>query len=706
MSFKDLDIKYEYRSLIDNMPQEFYIPILKEAVLYKRAVGYFSSSVLVQISQGIAGLIKNGGSIQVITSPNLSDADIHAIREGYANREKIIKEALLKEFKDPQNEYQSDRLNLLANLIADGRMDIRVVVTENNAEIGLYHEKVGIVVDMDGNKIAFTGSMNETGPALTANYETIDVFRSWTDEIQRIKTKEIAFDAIWGNTGAGVKTYVFPEVTDEFIKKYRKSYVNYEKLEKEGKETAAYEHEHTFFSQPADIIYHDYQKDAMEEWMNNQFCGIFDMATGTGKTYTALGSLSLLSGILNDHLAVIIVAPYQHLVEQWIEDINRFNVEPIVAYSYKGQNWRTEFSNAISAYNVNALDHFCVIATNATFSGDDFQNLLKKFKKNFCFVVDEAHNMGAEKSLLLLPRKARYRLALSATIERYRDAKGTEILRQYFGKTCISFSLKEAIQHEFLTPYYYHPIPVYLANDELEEYKDLTQKIVRAGYQEGQEIEKGSLLELLLIKRARIIAGCRGKIDALIKTIEPYKNDSHILVYCGATKYDRADTELSDESDIRQIDEVNYRLYTDLGMKVRKFTSSESKEERTEIKNLFTSEAIQVITAIKCLDEGVNIPSITKAFILASSTNPKEYIQRRGRVLRKADGKEFAEIFDFITLPRPLNEVVYCDSQERKIDLNLIHREFERMEDFASTARNPSDIDKLRQTIFNTYGLL
>ena len=304
----------------------------------------------------------------------------------------------------------------------------------------------------------------------------------------------------------------------------------------------------------------------------------------------------------------------------------------------------------------------------------------------------------------LLPKKARYRLALSATIERFRDEEGTSKLRKYFGKTCISFSLKEAIQKGFLTSYYYHPVVVYLNADEYEQYKEITKTIIRNGGASQENIEKNPYIEMLLIKRARIISGCKEKVSKLVEVMKPYRTDNYILVYCGATKYDNDSSELKDDDEVRQIEEVNKRLYYDLGMKVHKFTSEESKEERDEIKRMFASGTeLQVITAIKCLDEGVNIPAIKKAFILASSTNPKEYIQRRGRVLRRAKGKEYAEIFDFITLPRPLDDVPFCSEEEISCDLSLVRKEFFRMIDFAETARNPFEIDKLKEDIQDAY---
>lgn len=701
MSLRDVQIKKEYRSLLDNVAKEFYVPLLSQAISYKRAVGFFSSTALVSMTKGIAGLVKNGGKIQLIASPYLSDEDIEAIRAGYSRRQ-IINKALLKGLKEPANEYQQDRLNLLANLIADGILDIRIAITENNSYIGMYHEKMGIIEDSDGNKVAFAGSMNETLTAQKYSYETIDVFTSWSDDRDRVEIKECSFAAIWANNEPNLRTMDFDDVSDEFIKKYRKKPVDYSTVTTDQDVVPEIEHEYSFFKIPTTVEFYDYQKEAIEAWIKRGCCGIYDMATGSGKTYTALGSITKLSQILNEQLAVVIVAPYQHLVEQWVEDINKFNVSPIIAYSYPGQKWRKQFEDAVNAYNVGAIKHFCVISTNATFSTDDFQRILLKFKKNYLFVVDEAHNFGSKKLGALLPKKARYRLALSATIERYRDEEGTAILKKYFGSTpCISFTLKDAIQKGFLTSYYYYPVVCYLDADELERYNDLTRLIIKNGGASKENTEKNPYVEMLLIKRARIISGCKDKVAKLIEAIEPYKKEKNILVYCGATKYDN--DKINDDDDVRQIEEVNGRLYHELGMKVHKFTSSESKEEREDIKRRFASGDLQVVTAIKCLDEGVNIPAIQKAFILASSTNPKEYIQRRGRVLRRAKGKEYAEIFDFITLPRKLDTVQFCDKHQLEADLSLVRKEFNRMLDFAETARNPLSIDDLKEKIQLTY---
>lgn len=701
MALSDLYIAKEYRNLKCDVINDFYVPILSNAVMYKRAVGFFNSAALYEMAIGLRHLVEKQGKMELIVSPRLTEEDIQSINLGYKTREEVIERALLRDFDEPKSKTEFRKLNLLANLIAEGILDIKVAFKINANSAGIFHEKIGIVIDSEGNKVAFTGSMNETYSGLLQNYESIDVFCSWRDEdYDRVNIKENAFDNLWDNLDTAMEVIPFPKVAVERLNSYKVEKTKPLCVEIQNEDDS----QDVFFKIPDNVDLYDYQREAIESWKNNNYCGIFDMATGAGKTFTALGALSALSKNLNNHIAVVIVAPYQHLVEQWVEDIIQFNVKPIVAYSYPGQKWRKQFSDAVTAYNVGAINNFCVIATNATFSLNDFQSILQKFKKNFAFVVDEAHNFGAVKLSSLLPRKARYRLALSATIERFRDEEGTNKLRKYFGKTCISFSLKEAIQKGFLTSYYYHPIVVYLNADEYEQYQEITKTIIRNGGASQENIDKNPYIEMLLIKRARIISGCKEKVPKLVEVMKPYRTDNYILVYCGATKYDNDSSDLKDDDEVRQIEEVNKRLYYELGMKVHKFTSEESKEERDEIKRMFASGTeLQVITAIKCLDEGVNIPSIKKAFILASSTNPKEYIQRRGRVLRRAKGKEYAEIFDFITLPRPLEEVQFCSEEELSCDLSLVRKEFLRMIDFAETARNPFEIDKLKEDIQNAY---
>lgn len=702
--FKDLNIQTEYRSGKNNVIKDFFIPVLSNAVKYKRAVGFFSSSALVEIAKGITGLLSNGGQIELIVSPRLSEEDIIAIEKGYGERNKIIEAALMREFIEPKTYLESERLNILATLIAEGRLDIKVAFTTKCNQIGIYHEKMGLMYDKEGNVIAFSGSTNETEMAFVANYEVMDVFCSWQTEFEQKKVyeKELAFHRLWTNADNDVNIIEFPDVAKEKLQTYKKDVID---KEIDLKETIKIDEEleknsnpKNAFRVPNGITFYNYQQKAIDNWMRAENIGIFDMATGSGKTFTGLGALAALSEKRGDHLGVIIICPYQHLVEQWVEDIRRFNVEPLICYSK--YDWKKRFNYLIKDYKLGVIERFCAIMTNATYSTDYVQDILKKSKDDLCIVVDEAHNFGAEKLQQCMLNVFKYRLALSATIERHNDEEGTQKLMEYFGEKCIEFTLKDAIDNDFLTHYYYKPIVVYLEDEELEEYNKLTNKIgnILKNNPDKETLPKSA--EVLLLKRARLIAGAKNKLSALKEQILPYKDESYLLVYCGATKYDDDNV---DEGDKRQIEAVTEMLGNELNMRVSMFTSKESPDERERIKNSFAEgKMLQAIVAIKCLDEGVNIPGIRTAFILASSTNPKEYIQRRGRVLRKAKGKDHATIYDFVTLPKPLDSPLGLNVES---ELTLIRREMQRVEDFMDYCDNKSETIKLLDEIKRHYKL-
>lgn len=725
MSFQEHTIKTEYRSLIDNVVQKFYIPLLKEAVSYKRAVGFFSSSSLIEISKGIAELASQGGKIQIVASPYLSDDDIEAIQKGYADRDEIIKAALLGQLSDEHTDYYSmERLNLLANLIANGVLDIRIAYTEDSKGIGMYHEKMGIIEDADGNKVAFSGSMNESSTAMSLNYETIDVFRSWynVDEAERVKLKENAFHSIWSDCESSIRVLEFPEISQALIEKYRKKAPNFSidheqfpprKESARGGTTSPAVPGVIGARIPQNISLHDYQKEAISVWVGENYRGIFDMATGTGKTFTGLGAISKISEDLNDELAVIIVCPYQHLVEQWVDDIVKFNIQPIIGYSSSSQkDWKKRLSKAVRDQKLRReKSFFCFVCTNATFTNSFVQEQIGKIKSPVLLVVDEAHNFGAKSYAKLLDNRFTYRLALSATLERHRDEEGTAALYSFFGKKCIEYTLERAIAEEKLTPYKYYPVLVYLNDEELETYEQLSYEMFKHIIKgRGGKIKLDSYGEILAIKRSRIVAAAALKLVRLKEVIGPYKDDHFLLVYCGATNVlpPTADKSDVDEGDMKQIEAVTRILGNEFDMKVSKFTAEENIDERNAIKQHFKDgDDLQAIVAIKCLDEGVNIPGIRTAFILASTTNPKEYIQRRGRVLRKSPetGKEFAEIYDFVTLPRPLDEVPGLTEEQMKRDLSLVKNELARVLEFGRLSMNSMEASQLIWEICDCYRL-
>lgn len=723
MGFKDHKVKSEYRSLIDNVVQDFYIPLLRESVSYKRAVGFFSSSSLVEISKGIAEMASEGGKIQIVASPYLSDEDIEAIKKGYDDRNQIIEKALLAQIaEEPTDYYSMERLNLLASLIADGVMDIQIAYTEDQRGIGMYHEKMGIIEDAVGDKIAFSGSNNESATAMSINYETMDVFRSWGDpsEIERVRLKENAFYSIWHDTEPNIKVLEFPNITDALIEKYRRRSPNFN-IDKDqfARRILTYATKLSEMSReiegpigarvPADIELREYQKEAIASWVGENYRGIFDMATGTGKTLTGLGAISKLSEDLDDVLAVIIVCPYQHLVEQWVEDIVRFNIKPIIGYSSSPQkDWKKRLARAVRDQKLRReKSFFCFVCTNATFTNSTVQEEISKIQSSVLLVVDEAHNFGARSLSRLLDERFTYRLALSATLDRHRDDEGTAALYDFFGKKCIEYSLERAIDQDKLTKYKYYPIPVYLTDEELEKYEQKSYEMSKClikGKDGKYKLNKRG--EILAMERARIVAGASQKLEALREYIAPYADDNNILVYCGATNVidEKADSSNTDDEDIRQIEAVTRILGNEFHMEVAKFTSEENMETRATIKEQFQKgDRLQAIVAIKCLDEGVNIPGIRTAFILASTTNPKEYIQRRGRVLRKADNKPFAEIYDFVTLPRELDSVLGLTTEQAQRDLSLVKNELARIKEFGRLSMNSMEANDLIWDIQEAY---
>ena len=705
MAFTDLCLLKHYKTYKNNIVKEFYTPVLQEAVLYQRSVGFFSSTALIELTKGIAGIVKNGGKIQFIVSPYLSQEDVNAIQKGY-EKKKVIEQALLRKFKEPENYFQEERLNLLAHLIEDGHLEIKVAFTPPNRSTGMYHEKVGILTDKFGDKIVFTGSLNETINAFYNNYESIVVFTSWEESKLYAEEMQADFDSLWNNEDKDLEVIEFPDVLIEKIKVNQKPKVNYDIDEEEQIEEEAIKKGIPRI--PKGFELREYQKEAIEKWKQRDYCGIFDMATGTGKTYTGLGAVTKLFEE-KKRLAIIIVCPYQHLVEQWVEDIELFNMLPTIGYSAsKQKDWKKRLEDDVLDFSIGVIDCFCFVTTNATYSSKFVKEQMSYLGKDTLLLIDEAHNFGSPNLRNKLYPTIEYRLALSATLDRHGDEEGTDCLKHYFGEKCIEYDLQRAIKEGKLTPYYYYPVVVYLDEEEIERYRDISYKASKECHKDKQGnvkiTEKG---KMLLLQRARIVAGAKSKLDELRNQMQQYKDDTHILVYCGATKVQTFEYDESeyDEEGERQIVAVSKILGNELGMKVTHFTSNESAEEREIIKNKFAmADPYQAIVAIKCLDEGVNIPSIKTAFILASTTNPKEYIQRRGRVLRLAKNKPYAVIYDFVTLVKPLDEVNPY-SADYNCERALAKRELARIKEFGEISLNSRDSDELINDIECAYEL-
>lgn len=711
MGFKNLSLKYSYRTSDDDVINDFLVPCLNYSVMYKRAAGFFSSTALVKLSQGIAGLIKNNGKMQLVVSPDLSQEDIEAIKLGYEKKEDIINKRLLESIDEELTSTQKDRLNLMINLIEKGILNIKIAILNYGTDVGMYHEKIGIMEDNEGNKIAFTGSYNESLNSYVNNFESLDVYTNYSQDYNRVYQKEKDFDNLWNNSTEKLKVVDFPiAVKDKLFEKYynRDNVKSEEQIIMEEKR-----HNEITPNMPNNFL-RDYQNKAIDEWEKAKYNGVFDMATGTGKTLTALGACVRLFNNV-EHLAIVIICPYTHLVEQWVEDLENYSFNPIVGYgSMKNKNWKEKLKNQVMRYNLGISKYLCFITTNATFKSDFVQEELKKIEtNNVLFVADEAHNLGAQNLLSKLNNKFQYRLALSATFERYNDEEGTNKLFKYFGsKYCIHYSLKEAIKNGMLTEYYYYPIITYLSDDELDEYIFLTNKIRRCiTFDKTGKSKLNDTGKALLLKRAKIVAGAMSKMTKVVLLLKKQNEERGItntLIYCGATTINDVSfkEDENDEDDVKQIDYLRKLIKDNIDLKIAKFTSTETTEERKYIKEQFIDKSINAIIAIKCLDEGVNIPSIETAYLLASSTNPREYVQRRGRVLRKFSDKKYSIIYDFITLPRDLDIASRYSEEDLKGDLGLVKRELMRMEDFADDAINYSSYIEIRDKINKVYGTL
>lgn len=444
---------------------------------------------------------------------------------------------------------------------------------------------------------------------------------------------------------------------------------------------------------PENIILRDYQKEAINSWFKNGFNGILEMATGTGKTITAISAMTKVMetcNLKNFACGIIVVVPYKSLLEQWVEDLNKFNIFPIMCYDNKNL-WNDSLRVKIDAFNNGVVNNLSIITTNATFNGDEFQNLLSNIKKDYILCIDEMHHAATEKYLSNLPSGCKLRLGLSATLQSNHNEKNMENLINYFDKIVYTFDMKRAIDEGFLTPYYYYPIFVELTEEEQDEYFELSKKI-------GKLInvcdEEDECLTSLLMKRARIIGSAQNKLKVL-KGMKKYVENTHFnIFYCG----DKI------ENDDKFIYKVNRIVANDLGLKTHTFTSEENKLERQQILRDFKDKKLDAISAIRCLDEGIDIPSLRRAFILSSSTNPKEFIQRRGRILRRSEGKDYAEIYDFIVVSSLDEEYIRgLSDDDLIIERKILACEIDRFNEFSSLAINSIDAHRKLMKVWNLY---
>jgi superfamily II DNA or RNA helicase len=698
MSLSDLPLKRRYRSNEDDLMAAFYRPCLGEAVAYRRAVGYFSSAALGLAAQGLDRFVERSGRMQLVISPELMERDLVDADAGYEARARLVEESVTTTLRaDPEEDSVRRQLGLLGWLIARDRLDVRVAIVARDNTTGIYHEKFGLFEDAEGNRVAFHGSANESRGGFVRNFESLMVFRSWVPaETADVEHFERDFDDLWHDRTPNLATFDFPEAAKQELIRMAQSSPEERADPKPASTRSAIG---SRLRAPTSLQLRDYQRQALAAWFAARSRGVLEMATGTGKTVTALAATERLCRALDERgesLMAVVVCPYQHLVDQWAEAARRFGVEPVLCYRSR-ELWAMELGNLIRAVRHGAVPFGIAIATNATFQGEYLKSLLADCPEQSLIVADEVHNLGAPKLRAALPQQFAYRLALSATPERIYDDEGNAALLDYFGGTVFSFGLGEAIAAGALTPYEYAVSVVELTGEELDAYLELTGKIGRAIH--ASDLEEPAA-QALLIARARIVANARAKIPSLAAALSPFKDLPHNLVYCGDGSV-QSDT---GDSGSRQIEAAVHLLGREMGMRVKPYTSETPIEERAELRRRFAAGDLQALVAIRCLDEGIDIPETERAFLLASTTNPRQYVQRRGRVLRPSPttGKRRAYVHDFLAVPPPGAVEQHLWQTERR----LVARELERVVEFAQLALNgPIAMDKLSD-LRQRYGLL
>lgn len=694
MSFLDFYFKPDYNKSEDDIAQDFYLPAMKNASLYDRVSGYFGSTIYVIAWSALQEFVNNGGKMRIICSPCISDSDKEAMSEGYsAKNDELIQESLLKELDDLflQEELKKPA-RVLACLISMGIIDIKIAVPLSGSEPDLqrlFHDKVGIFYDYDGNAVGFRGSMNETFNGLSedGNSESIDVFPSWTDERDSVRVKNASryFDKLWNKDMENTIVYDFPEALRKRLIDKSNGY-DWKQLTKEITTTISRSKRWRADKKNAGKSPRKHQLLALENWEKNGHRGIFEHATGSGKTYTAICAIR---DALDRNKSVLVLVPSKELLRQWHTEIVD-NIRDIdIKYLLCGDghnNWKNEDllrlwtspSENVNKIAIAIMDTACSNQfVKSVFSGE-----------HLLLVADEVHRIGSKARRNILNIDAYERLGLSATPIRYGDAEGTEAIFNYFGGIVEPvFSLEDAIRTNVLTKYYYHPLQVNLTEQEQEDWNNLTMVINRIIASSGGSnksisaiIEENSRLKQKMIERARIIKQACGKIHLALSVIkENYKHGDRWIIYC--------DNQMQLRNVLNLLLDNDYDAYE---------YHSDMQGDRERTLDYFDKNG-GILVSIRCLDEGVDIPATTHALILASSKNPREFIQRRGRILRKYEGKYFAQLFDAIVVPTK-------NYDENDKSGSIIEAELMRAIQFGSWAENPSCISDLK-IIALRYGI-
>lgn len=707
LTLRGTHLRSEYRSDRSDVAGDFYIPALQAAQRYDRAVGFFAASTLAVIGAGLDDFIARGGTMRIVASPCLSAEDIADLEAGYALRA-VLERAALRDLEEATTDRRAAHgLGRLGALVAEGRLDIKLAYVASGNRIGMYHEKIGIFRD-DRDLVAFKGSANETLTALVGNFESIEVFRSWDDrDSERALRISHDFEELWHDRTPSLRVLPFTEAAKSVLDRCVRETAGLEAepLPSSGAPISLVPRDSAgILTIPVELRVRDYQKQAVAHWFKQSGRGILRMATGTGKTLTALSAAAQLSKVLlrqDKPLLTVVIAPYQHLVDQWAKDIEWFGVSPVRAYE-STEVWYRRACNLQDALVLKASPGGVMVTTNKTFGDKAFQSLLERHQGQLLVIADEVHNLGARHLRTRLPDKAQFRLGLSATPERWFDDVGTEALKDYFGDVVFEMGIGEAIAAGALCRYTYTPVLVELDAEEAGLYAEVTEKIAKTmgAQQFTDDPDEDSPLGALLRKRANILGHARAKLTALKTEMIRRQDDWYQLLYCAEGCHPLA-YEDGTASEPSQLDLALDLVGSQLRMPAARYTAETKRPEREEVLRRFTERDLQVIASMRCLDEGVDVPAARTAYLLASSSNPRQFVQRRGRVLRNADGKSMADIVDFIVVPPESQSVLQHETERR-----LVRRELTRVTEFARLAENEAETLDILRPLRIRYGLL
>ena len=672
--------------------------LLPRTVLYQRAAGYLSSGAFASIPDAFAEFFQSGGVMEIVCSDQFSGSDLEALSRAVVDRPHVR-----RRWATVPDAFASRRWPwILSFLIAHDLLKVKVAFRTPERALGLFHEKTGIFHDADGHRVAFCGSANESGGGLMINFESVEVFFSWENQTlaPRVDRLQSCFDHLWRDETMGLRVLDLESALREGLSSTdwqgsaSRSTTrglrarNVVTMKKSPPELVA---------PPANLKLWAHQERTIVAWGNAGGKGIVEMATGAGKTLTALVAASRAYDRIGPGVCILLTAPLIHLIDQWRDVAHRFGLRPIRCAEGR-RRWIGELAGAVFALNTGSRPVLSIAATAATFGTPEFQEIVGRVRKPLLLIADEVHNYGSSKLTNALPSNAVLRLGLSATPQRWRDSEGTRALADYFGEVVFTYSLKEAVSDGVLAPYRYYPKLVTLDESEFERYIELSQLIGR--YMHGQhETEISPKLQRLLLRRARLVGSARNKLGVLREHLLSRPMDAGILVYCGDGSVEGPAAAES----LRQVDQVVRMMGTELGISCSRYVADTPPSERRRLVRAFIAGSIRALVAIRCLDEGVDIPGARTAYILASSTNPRQFIQRRGRLLRKSPGKTRADIFDFFV--RSPSRHLPRKGEEWRAGQALIRSQVRRAREFADAADNGPDAREVLMKMTKTFDL-